>query len=400
MSAIRALCAYYLLVLAASSSAFSEDLRSALSGEESQRVSDAVDRGLAWLAAQQNADGSFNGLADGVAVPSAEETSYVLLAFLSRGHQPGIGAYGRQISLAIEWLLSVQRPDGSFSTLPPEDFPLSESHPLSCLALSEAYGSIRGGRAMPVAEAIERALVFTRSVQASPKKLPIFRGSWHYARPDGLQFYQGIGVIRHTSWSLAFLRSASSSGFQVPQNWADEGLEFIVRCYSPGPHMDNFRRLPVKANQGVFRSRPMLPAGIIKEDLGVPSGGKYPYTWTNFNTTATGIWTLAMHGRRDDAMVRSAADWLADHSFPEQGTVADFYYSCYGSAQAMSQVGGEHWERFFPGVVRTLLPHQAHDGHWRLDRQWYNSISSSPFNTALAVLCLTLPDQMLPIHQR
>ena len=54
--------------------------------------------------------------------------------------------------------------------------------------------------------------------------------------------------------------------------------------------------------------------------------------------------------------------WLAEHPIPQQGTVADFYYASYASSQAMSQVVGEHWEGYFPRVVRRILPHQDRDG--------------------------------------
>src|ERR1035441_5363703 len=53
-----------------------------------QEVENSVDRALGWLASQQAADGSFP------TAPAAQPavTSLCVLAFLSRGPQPGLGA--------------------------------------------------------------------------------------------------------------------------------------------------------------------------------------------------------------------------------------------------------------------------------------------------------------------
>jgi hypothetical protein len=125
--------------------------------------------------------------------------------------------------------------------------------------------------------------------------------------------------------------------------------------------------------------------------------------WANFKTTAGGMLAMQYHGRRDDPRVRKAADWIVDHPIPPQGSLPSVYHTWYLSSQAMAQVGGEHWKNFYPRLVRTLMSHQSPDGHWRLDRWigWGNETKLGPaYYTAVAVLCLTLPDQLLPIHQR
>src|SRR2546423_15720322 len=57
-----------------------------------QQVEKSVDRGLAWIASQQAADGSFLTLPQG----QPAVTSFCVMAFLSRGHQPGVGPYGQR----------------------------------------------------------------------------------------------------------------------------------------------------------------------------------------------------------------------------------------------------------------------------------------------------------------
>ena len=61
-------------------------LATALSPVKWQQVENAVDRGLAYIAARQAADGSFAS----IRVGQPGVTSLCLMAFLSRGHQPGL----------------------------------------------------------------------------------------------------------------------------------------------------------------------------------------------------------------------------------------------------------------------------------------------------------------------
>ena len=71
-----------------------KSLMDALPPGKWKQVEGSVDRGLNWLAQQQAEDGSFPSL------PTAQPavTSFCVLAFLSRGHQPGVGPYGQQLN--------------------------------------------------------------------------------------------------------------------------------------------------------------------------------------------------------------------------------------------------------------------------------------------------------------
>jgi len=83
----------------------SSNLSSAMAAGEWSRVEGAVDRGLAWLSSQQEKDGRFPSDAD-AAQPAV--TSLAIMAFLSRGHIPDQGRYGRQLTKAIEFVLTTR----------------------------------------------------------------------------------------------------------------------------------------------------------------------------------------------------------------------------------------------------------------------------------------------------
>src|SRR5689334_19766195 len=79
----------------------------ALSPDQWRRVDNCVDRGLAWLASKQQQDGSFPTAASG----QPAVTSLAVMAFLSRGHVPGTGPYGKQLDRAIDFVLAQQQPE-------------------------------------------------------------------------------------------------------------------------------------------------------------------------------------------------------------------------------------------------------------------------------------------------
>ena len=386
MWGIRVACCLCLVLFSLSTNvARAEDLSADLTPDQLDEIGKSVDRGLQWLSMQQNADGSFNGI-DGR--PDMHSTCYATLAFLSRGYQPGEGGYGRQMSRAVGFIISTQRADGSFCLKPADQMPLTFTHALSGLTLSEVYGSTSHGQAEAIGHAIQRALVYSRHIQQTPKLYPEYRGGWDYGDEQG-RSQADWSCVPTTSWELAFMRSAQTAGFDVPQTWVDEGLDFIQRCYKPGPNVVSDRRIPVRVDQGVFFYNPKPVPGAAH--------------WANFNTTAAGMLAFQLHGRRDDPMVQKAADWIAESSIPRQNEIPRFYYGCYIWSQAMAQAGGKYWKSYFPRLVQRLSEHQDADGRWRLDGHigWGGEDKRGPvYYTSLAVLCLTLPDQLLPIHQR
>src|SRR5271163_4283382 len=69
----------------ASTGAPAKSLADALPPEKWRQLEKSVDRALAWIASQQQPDGSFPTMATG----QPAVTSLCVMAFLSRGHQPG-----------------------------------------------------------------------------------------------------------------------------------------------------------------------------------------------------------------------------------------------------------------------------------------------------------------------
>ena len=335
------------------------DLTTAISDKKAAEVHSAVDHGLRWLATRQKADGSFGSGERGDSLTSG----FAIMAFMSRGHQPGPGHYGGVMSEGIDYLLSLQREDGSFDVF--------RYQGVIGTALSEVYGVTTGEQAAQTGKAVDLALRHSRRTQRRAGLTLEDRGGWS-AEPELRS------RLDATVWQLMFLRSAASAGFEVSRQSVDAGLAYVETLYIT----DQQQRARMT---GVFQGK--LPTDAGK----------------GFGKNGMGMLSFQLHGRRNDPMVRAAADWLTDHPIPGQ-ELGVYYRQCYACAQAMAQMGGTHWKSFFPRIVKRFLEEQSVDGAWRLRVPPRNRTGESglgpAYNTALAVLTLTLPDQLLPIHQR
>jgi hypothetical protein len=351
-------------------------LADALSPEKWRQVENSVDRGLAWLAAQQAPDGSFPTLASG----QPAITSLGVMAFLSRGHQPGFGPYGQQLNRAIDFVLSCQQEDGLLCHDVPGPYyqdrkashTAAYNHAIAGLMLGEAYGHVAGQRAKNVKAAIGKAILFTRALQIRPKSYVTDEGGWRYLRLKAP--HDRDADLSITAWHLLFLRSAKNAEFNVPQQYMDEGLAFVRRCWDPNTGMFNYI---VNANGGFGASRGMTGAGIL---------------------------SLSMAGQHNTPMARAAGDWLAAHpygSFGESfGPWDKFFYSTYYCSQAAAQLGGHYWEKIFPPIVEVFLKVQAGDGSFPPEPRQGDAVFGRTYTTALAVLSLTPSYQLLPVYQR
>jgi len=366
--------------------AASSSLMAALPPAKWQQVENSVDRGLTWIASQQAENGSFPTLAAG----QPAVTSFCVMAFLSRGHQPGTGVYGERLNRAIDFVLSCQMSNGLISLEPPGPFHEDKrpshtavyNHAISGLMLGEVYGQISGKRAKRAKETIERALQFSRELQTRPKQEIFDKGGWRYVR-----LYQA-GVdsdLSVTGWQLMFLRSAKNAEFDVPQNYADEAILFVRRLWEPssGAFSYNSQKRPGKMPA---ETRGMVGAGIL---------------------------SLAMAGRHQTPMALAAGDWLLNHRYRQFGEIISnrdrFFYGAYYCSQAMAQLGGHYWEEFFPSLVDAMLSGQKANGSWppEVDRHGAGgtgedseAIFGNVYSSALAVLSLTPPYQLLPVYQR
>jgi prenyltransferase beta subunit len=352
-----------------------KSLAGALSAEQWSQVEHSVDHALVWLAAQEAADGSFPTRAIG----QPGVTSLCVMAFLSRGHQPGFGPYGKQLDRAIDYVLDCQMEDGLFSfEKPAAEFALatasqtaSYNHAIAGLMLGEAYGHIAGARAKRMRAAITKAIQVTRALQTRSKPYAQDVGGIRYVRPRWNESDADLSV---TAWHIMFLRSARNAEFNVPQKYIDDGVSYIRRCWNPDEHMFNYI---ANGNGGPAASRGMTGAGIL---------------------------SLSLAGEHNTGIAIEAGNWLVAHPYGNLGDLIGpydrFYYSAYYCSQAAAQLGGKYWEKIFPPLVNAFLKAQNGDGSFPLEPKQDDAQFGQCYTTAIAVLAMTPAYQLLPVYQR
>ena len=121
---------------------------SAVRGMITRETETAIERGLAYLARDQQPDGSFGfgNYRSNVAV-----TSLAGMAFMAGGHFPGPGAYGRQVARALEFVLAQAYRQERFGIAHPLGFLYNPDgthhgpmygHGFGTLFLGELYGMV------------------------------------------------------------------------------------------------------------------------------------------------------------------------------------------------------------------------------------------------------------------
>lgn len=77
-----------------------------------------------------------------------------------------------------------------------------------------------------------------------------------------------------------------------------------------------------------------------------------------------------------------------------------YHYSLFMCCQGMYQMGSPYWERFFPRTIRAVFNRQHRDGSWEAESYQRDGRFGNSYTTALVLLAIGAPNQMLPIFQR
>jgi hypothetical protein len=336
-----------------------------LSTADWARLDRAVDRGLAFLASRQAADGRFPTAANA----QAAVTSLCVMAFLSRGHQPGAGRYGPKLERAIDFVLAAQDPASGAITgersIGRDTYTDNYSHGICGLMLAEVYGA-DAKRNSRIRAVLIKALDYSRRQQRIPKR-PDEQGGWRYVDRDESD-------LSVTSWQLMFYRAARNAEFDVPETWVKEATNYVQGLFD-----ENQRSFVYGNDEDKHRycTRGMAGAGIV---------------------------CLALGGQHRSKSAQAAGEWILQNSFEPYNNTRHpedrYHYGAFYCSQAMFQLGGEYWKRFFPPFANVLIRAQRDDGSWDVESIPGDRMFGNAYTTSLAILALATPYQLLPIYQR
>jgi len=304
--------------------------------ELSPEAERAINRGLRYLAGQQQANGSFGGKYDTAA------TAVTLMAFMVQGHFPDRGEHGEMLARAVDFLIEKGRRQNGY--LGGNHHGMYE-HGLATLALSEAWGE---SDREDLRDALKAAVdVIFRSQHKT--------GGWRYEpRPND----QDLSV---SAMQVVALASAKEAGILVPDRVIDDAVRYVRACQNPFDGGFSYR--VHERNSGFARS-------------------------------AAGTMALMITGHHDSRDVEQGMNYLlraGDRVFQQ----TDFYYYAhYYAIQVMYQAGDEFYQQWYPKIRDRLIKTQHNDGKWAGGR------GGAVYSTGMSILVLGVPYRFLPIYQR
>jgi len=337
-----------LLLLTAPAGALAADPEKTAAEMITPAAEKAIEQGLKWLAGRQNSDGTF-GL--GTQRGNAAICALCGMAFMSAGSTPGRGPYGRQVELGVDYVLSIAQPSG-FIAEPTSTTQVQVQmygHGFATLFLAECCGmSKRAGLRDKLSRAV-KLIVNTQNDE----------GGWRYSPIKVEQADISVTVCQ-----VMALRAAHNAGIQVPRETIDRAVEYVKKCQN---------------NDGGFAYQ-------------INSGRE-----SEFPRSAAAIVALNSAGIYKSSEITRGLDYLTQFR-PEQGVTRRMQYYEYGhyyAVQAMWQAGGERWARWYPAIRDELIARrQPSNGSWPSDA------FGSEYGTAMCLIILQMPENLLPIFQR
>ncbi len=305
----------------------------------------AVEKGLAWLAKSQNAEGAWPYQAyGGDGSGNVGITALAGIAFLAGGNQPGRGQYADNVERAVKYVIAKTHPRTGYIN---SGNTRMYEHGFGALFLAEVYGMTRRD---DVRGPLIRAINLIENCQ-SPQ------GGWRYT-PTPVD-----ADISVTICQIMALRAARNSGVRVSKVVIDNGVKYVKACQN---------------QDGGFSYQPSGGAG-----------------GSGYARTAAGVCSLYYAGTYGDPGIQKGVDFMSRPNPAEMYGYGQghYFYGHYYAVQAMYQAGGKYWSGYFPTERDELVKNQNADGSWMAQ-------TGGTFETAVALIILQVPYGYLPILQR
>ncbi|WP_231740984.1 prenyltransferase/squalene oxidase repeat-containing protein [Thalassoglobus neptunius] len=324
---------------------FSQDSPTNSSGSAPQYVTDqtvqATAEGLRWLARRQRMDGSFGNNRE--RSESVGIAALCGIAFLCSGSVPEAGDYSETINRTVEFLLSCSQKNGYLVDSDSASHGPMYGHGFATMFLAEVYGMTPRD---DLGEKLRRAVDLIIATQNS-------EGGWRY-NPVPQEADVSVTVCQ-----VMALRSARNAGISVPKEVVDRAVNYIKSCQNPG---------------GGFRYRPFDPAE------------------SRLARSAAAVVALYSAGVSDDPVVQNGLNYVV-----ERLKIRDdreyYFYAQYYAAQAAWQARDNRWRICFPILRDELLSQRAGD-------HWEDPLQGDEYATAMALVALQIPYDVLPIFER
>ncbi|MHC4953186.1 MAG: biopolymer transporter ExbD [Planctomycetota bacterium] len=328
--------------------------------ERDDVADNAVERGLAWIASQQ--DQKSGSWPSRVAQQDVAVTALSVLAFLGAGYTDRGSAkdnpYSGHVRRGLRFLMTQQHDDGGFGDRKRKWSTYDTA--IAALALSEAYWMTRNPRYKRPAQQALNALALARNP---------FSGWGHGSR-------SGKSNTATTVWCLCAIKSGKYAGLDVDPDAFEGARVWIDKMTNPETGRVGYDKI----GGGVHRPKELRD--------------KFPPDKSRAMTAAAVLARIFLgEDPKHSAMIKKgAAECLTRPPTwnTEDGSI-DMYYWYFGSL-AMFQVGGDPWRKWNAAMQPAILkgerkPGAEHAGSWDPVGPW-GATGGRVYATALMVMSL------------
>lgn len=307
---------------------------------------EAVTKGLRWLKANQNSDGSWGDK------NKPAMTGLALLAYLGHCETPASEEFGESSMKGIVYLVNLGMKNNGKLGSNLTGQPWVYEHGIATYALGEAATFCKELKIeIPgLMEVTEKAGQFIIDNQNKD-------GGWAYqfATEGGHTDTSVVG------WQLQALKACSHAKIKYKglSSSINKGLDYLSRMQNQ--------------NGGFGYSSPSAPAG----------GKSY------FSLTGVGALCHQMWGKGNSSEARKGVKYIKENTKFDWNTADSDLYAHYYESQAMMQAGGDDW-KFYNDLFRDqLLNNQNPDGGWKAPAFGGHGLAGNEvYRNALSILML------------
>ena len=314
----------------------------------------AVLKGLRWLQANQNADGSWGDTTKGAM------TGFGLLCFLGHGETPESQEFGLTVNKSVQWILdNGTKNEGRLHMAASFNQPGVYEHGICAYALGEYYTMTQDER---VKELFKQAIGYIVQGQGPG-------GGWMYS------YDKTADDLSVSGWQIQALKAAHLSKLDIygVDQALDKAIAYIERVKGPN--------------------------------------GGYGYRKAEDRYSLTGVGILCeLFWKGERGILRKGMEWLLEETektlpVKYKHQKADLY-AWYYHTQACLMFGGGAWTKWNRWFQDEMVGAQSSDGSWppmasksHGNLQNGNSKSAAVYRTGLSILMLEVFYRYMPTTQ-
>lgn len=323
---------------------------------------EAVVKGLDWLKATQNSDGSWGGS------HQSAMTGLAILAYLGHCETPISENYGDTVLKGMTWLVNLGMDQNGRLSTSGDPNPQPYEHGIATYALGESTTFCKQlGITVPnLPNVTQKAGQYILDNQHEDS------GGWDYGyRAEGNRG----GDLSVVAWQIQALKACAHTGldFDGMSGAIRDALDYVEDC---------------QGAEGGFGYRP----------------GERSHSPNGYQTlTGAGMLSFQMWDKGAIGAVRDGARYVDGESKFDYDTPDADLYGHYYEGQAMINRGGDQWRKYNNMFRDEILKGQAEDGSWskpgngqRLHAVAPDYEDNTHYRTTLAILMLEVYYRFLP----